>query len=182
MPALHLTEPSAGARGAGSVSRRRPRTRRLAAMGLAAPSGPPIYRALVNVVLAIGGGALAAAGMIHLYLWADGYRNVTTIGPLFLVNGIVGLVLAVLVWAQPRVVVALVGGAFLAISVGALLQSVWGSLLGFQDSFDAPWAVTSLVVESAGALVLLGGALLSLRDGRSSSREAPLEPRRAGAS
>jgi hypothetical protein len=79
-------------------------------------------------------------------------------------------------------VVALVGGAFLAVSVGALLQSVWGSLLGFQDSFDAPWAVTSLVVESAGALVLLCGALLSLRDSRSSSLVAHLEPRRAGAS
>ena len=97
---------------------------------------------------------------MHLYLWADGYRNVATIGPLFLAQGLAGLVLAVALVAYPWTFTAGLAAAYLLASVTVLALSATRGLFGFMDRLDAPWATPALVVESAGAvLLILGGAL-----------------------
>ena len=102
---------------------------------------------------------VASSGLVHLYLWADGYRNVATIGPLFLAQGLAGLVLAVTLVAYPRTVTAGVAATYLLASVTALALSATRGLFGFMDTLDAPWATPALLVESAGAvLLILGGA------------------------
>ncbi|HEV3452123.1 MAG TPA: hypothetical protein VG869_13105, partial [Acidimicrobiia bacterium] len=78
----------------------------LVALAVAGPSGPAARRVATNVALLAGAGLVAASALIHLYLWADGYRQVTTIGPLFLAQGVVGLALAVLLIAYPKAVAA----------------------------------------------------------------------------
>jgi len=136
---------------------------RSAAVLLAAPAGPPIQRVAAHTALLLGAAATASSGLIHLYLWADGYRNVTNIGPLFLAQGLVGLVLAVAIVASPRVLTAGLAAAYLLASIGALALSATRGFLGFMDTLDAPWATTALLIESAGALVLIVGGALSLR-------------------
>ena len=69
--------------------------RRLAVSMLAAPTGPRPRRVAAHAALSAGAVAVASSSLVHLYLWADGYRNVATIGPLFLAQGLAGLVLAV---------------------------------------------------------------------------------------
>ncbi|HEV2309342.1 MAG TPA: hypothetical protein VGU73_02370 [Acidimicrobiia bacterium] len=127
---------------------------------LATPSGSPTRRLLTNVLLAAGALLVAGSALIHLYLWADGYRHIPTIGPLFMAQGVVGLSLAVALVALPRRGVAALGAAFLLASVAALLISATAGLFGFMDTLDAPWATSSLVVEGVGAVVLLAGAAL----------------------
>ena len=56
-------------------------------------------RAAVLVLAATGAGFLAWSGVIHLELWSDGYKDISVIGPLFLVQGIAGIVLAAAVVA-----------------------------------------------------------------------------------
>jgi hypothetical protein len=135
-------------------------SRRLAAAVLTAPTGPLVRRVAAYTALLAGAVAVASSGLVHLYLWADGYRNVATIGPLFLAQGLAGLVLAVILVAYPRTFTAGLGATYLLASVTALTLSATRGFLGVMDTLDAPWATPALLVESAGALVLiLGGAL-----------------------
>jgi hypothetical protein len=136
---------------------------RLAAGLLTAPAGPPIQRLAAHTALLAGAATVAASGLIHLYLWADGYRNVANIGPLFLAQGLVGLILAVALVAYPRVLTAGLAAAYQVASVAALALSATRGFLGFKDTLDAPWATTALLVESAGALLLVLGGALTLR-------------------
>ena len=140
----------------------------LAVIALAPPIGSPSRRFVTNALLVTGSALVAISALIHLYLWADGYRHIPTIGPLFVWQGIVGMTLAVALVAYPRVTLAVVGAAFLLATIAGLLLSATAGLFGFMDHLDAPWANTSLVVESVGAALLLLGAVLPLGATRTS--------------
>ncbi len=124
-------------------------------------------RLAVTVVIAAGAICLAGSGVIHLYLWGKqyGYRDIPTIGPLFLIQGIATILVALLVIASRQVVALLVGAAVLVGSVGALLLAVYVGLFGFRDTWSAPYAWTSLFEESAGAVLLLAAAAVLVRPG-----------------
>ncbi len=126
-------------------------------------------RAAVTVVIAAGAALLAISGVIHLYLWGKqyGYRDVPTIGPLFLIQGIATILIALLVIASRRVGALLVGAGTMAASVAALILAVEVGLFGFRDSWAAPYAKTSLYEETAGGLVLLAAAVWLAWSGRS---------------
>ena len=50
----------------------------------------------VLTLTATGAGFLVWSAVIHLMLWSDGYKDISVIGPLFLVQAIASIVLAVL--------------------------------------------------------------------------------------
>jgi hypothetical protein len=137
-------------------------------------SGPGELRSLASrvaatAVIAVGAALLAISGVIHLYLWGKqyGYRDVPTIGPLFLIQGIATILIALLVIASRRVVALLVGAGTMAASVVALILAVEVGLFGFRDSWAAPYAKTSLYEETAGGVVLLAAAVWLAWSGRS---------------
>jgi hypothetical protein len=115
------------------------------------------------VPVRVGGALLLlATAAIHLLLWSDGYRDIVWIGPLFLLNAIGAAVLAVAVLAVPArwLPLACAAGALLELgTLGGLLLSTTVGFLGFFETWSAPWAVTSAVVEAAGVLLLGGSAL-----------------------
>lgn len=129
----------------------------------AAPTGArsPVHRFCAGSSLAAGAGLVAASAGIHVHLWAAGYRHIPTIGPLFLIQGIVGIALALLVVLLRRPIAILAGAGFLAATIGGFLFSLWVGLFGFQDTFAAPLATASLVVEIAGIAVLVTAAVLA---------------------
>jgi hypothetical protein len=120
---------------------------------------------VVTTLTLLAGAALAAtSGAIHLHLWADlGYRTIPTIGPLFLFQGIAGVVLAVALAASRRLLAAAATAAFMVATIGGFLLSDYVGLFGFSDTLAAPWAGMALAVEIAGAMVLAGGCVLLLR-------------------
>ncbi len=104
---------------------------------------------------------MAASGLLHLHLWADhGYRHVPTIGPLFLLQGITGVALGIMVALTRRFVAVLAGIGFLAATVVGFVLSANVGLFGFRDSLGAPHARSALVIELAGVAVLSIAALL----------------------
>lgn len=127
----------------------------------------PRVQAVTAVVRVLGAALLAAAGAIHLHLYDDGYRTIATIGPLFLLNAVVGIAGAAAMLVVPRrwlAWVAAAGGAFMLGSLGALFLSLTVGLFGFVETAQAPFVGTTIVVESAGAVVLVGyGAPVLLR-------------------
>lgn len=121
----------------------------------------------------VGAGLLVWMGWIHLHLWSEGYKHIATIGPLFMANFVVAIILALAVLLMPSrllVAAASLAGAGSAIgTLGGLLVSINFGLFGFTDSWNAPFAHLSLAVEIAASVVTLAtasGAFLSWTTGR----------------
>ena len=114
-------------------------------------------------LLALAGAALLVwSGVIHLQLWGDGYRDISVIGPLFLIQGIASIALALPLVVFRRLVLLTAGAILLAATAVGLLLSVYAELFGYRESLAVPYAETSLVVEFTGAALLLAAALLLL--------------------
>ena len=117
-----------------------------------------IARWTVLVLGGIGAGFLVWSGVIHLMLWSDGYKDISVIGPLFLVQGIATIVLAVVIVAF-RWLALLAAGAVAGVATAVgLLLSVNVGLFGYTESLAVPYAELSLAVEFAAAFVLLVAA------------------------
>jgi len=116
----------------------------------------------VSALAWMGAVFLILSAIIHLHLWSQSYQHIPTIGPLFLIQGIAGIALAITVSIFRRLVI-LIGGALFAIgTIGGLLLSVYVGLFGFQDSLSAPYAGMSLVFEAVAFAVLAGAAALTV--------------------
>lgn len=117
-------------------------------------------RVAVLVLAATGGGFLIWSAVIHLKLWDGGYRDISVIGPLFLVQGIVCIVLGVAAVAF-RWLALLAAGAVAGVATAVgLLLSVHGGLFGYTENLAVPYATLSLAVEFTAAFVFLVGAAI----------------------
>jgi hypothetical protein len=115
-----------------------------------------------SAILVAGAALLIASAVIHLHLWATGYRHIGTIGPLFFTQGAVGIFLSILIALIRRIFVALLGALFeLGTMLGLLLAS-HGGLFGYQTTLSAPWAKTSLGIEAASMVALVAGGVLAV--------------------
>jgi hypothetical protein len=122
----------------------------------------PVARWAVTLLAVAGAALLVWSGVIHLQLWADGYRGISVIGPLFLIQGIASIAAAVAL-AVFRRVVLLAAGAVLAAGTGVgLLLSAGIGLFGYVESLAVPYAQTSLVVEFTSAALLAAAAAIVL--------------------
>lgn len=112
-------------------------------------------------LMVTGAVALAWSSEIHFHLWADGYRHIATIGPLFFMQGVVAALLALVVLGSRTIAAAMAGALFMVSTIGGLLLSDWVGLFGFHDHLDAPFAGMSLAVEGTGAALLIASATWS---------------------
>lgn len=148
------------------------RAARLLARGPARIKSPAARWAVT--VLAVAGAALMVwSGVIHLQLWSDGYRSISVIGPLFLVQGIASIALAAVIAVFRRVALMAAGAVTMAATAAGLLLSAGIGLFGYQESLAVPYAMSSLVVEFAGAAVLAAAAAIVL-----AARRGPQPARR----
>jgi len=111
-------------------------------------------------MLVLGAALLMASAVIHLHLWAAGYRHIGTIGPLFFAQAAFGILLSLLVALVRRIFIALLGALFALGTIVGLLLASHGGLFGYRTTMSVPWATTSLAIE-VGAVVFLclGGSL-----------------------
>jgi hypothetical protein len=124
-------------------------------------------RLVTGAAMVVGAVAIALTAFIHLHVWMGGYLNIPTIGWMFLVQFIVGFVLAIVVALWHRLLVALAGMGFLAATAGGLLVFLNFTLFGFAESLGNPYVGASLVVEVVGVVVLGIAAGLMLWSRRS---------------
>jgi hypothetical protein len=108
---------------------------------------------------------LAAAGVllsavVHLDLWQQGFRDIHTIGPLFLLNALGGLIIgvALLVWRHWLPPVAAVG--FGAATVVAFWISVTHGLFGVKETATGTPEVLAELAEYAAVFFGLAAAAL----------------------
>ncbi len=136
------------------------------------------------MALALGGLLLVWSSYIHFHLWdSGGYRHVATIGPLFLLQSIAGLILGVLVLVVRRVWAALLGLGFALSTLAGFLISVEYGLFGFKDSWQAPFANQAFAIELTAAATLAIGAVICAVGSTplSSASEVPVDFSSTGA-
>jgi hypothetical protein len=137
--------------------------------------------ALLRLVLRVAGAVLLLAiAYVHGDLWLDGYRSLSVIGPLFIVQTVAAAVLGIAVLLSPRrwlALVALAGAALAAGTAAGLLLSTKVELFGFRESLQAPHAVLSLWLEGAATVVLLGLAWLATQGRDAPRTRASARPR-----
>jgi hypothetical protein len=120
-------------------------------------------RVVVDLLALVGAASLLAAAVIHLHLWAGSYRHIPTVGPLFLFQGIFAIACAVAVAGFRRLGLMVLGAVFMVSTAAGLLLSHWIGLFGYKENLAVPYAGMSLVIEFAGAgvLVLTGLAMVA---------------------
>jgi hypothetical protein len=138
--------------------------RRLARLVLTGPAqlASPLSRWAVTLLAVVGAALLVWSAVIHLQLWSDGYRDISVIGPLFLIQGIASIALALPLVVFRRLVLLAAGAILLAATAVGLLLSAGVGLFGYQESLAVPYAETSLAVEFTGAAVLVAAAVIVL--------------------
>ena len=134
--------------------------RRLASPRSPSPPGSPGRRAAA-LLLRLGCVALLGwIGYLHLHLWLEGYRQIPTDGPLFLLDAVAGFAVAagLLVW--PAALAGLLAVGYTAATLGALLISLTVGLFGFRESISASYVIESLTIEAITVLALLSWTVL----------------------
>jgi hypothetical protein len=134
-----------------------------AATGRPSPAYP-VPGLVVDLLIWVGSLFVLGSAVIHFHLWDSlGYRHIPTIGPLFLLQSIVGAVLAIMTGAARKFLLVLVETGFVFSTAGGLIISINWGLFGWQDTLAAPYAGLALAVEfTAGALLLTASALMGL--------------------
>jgi hypothetical protein len=115
---------------------------------------------MVTRTLTAAGVLVSAA--VHLWLWYDGFRTVSVIGPLFMVNAVAGALIAVGVMVWRHWVPLFLAVGFGACTLVAFLLSVTIGLFGFQEI----WTTLAVVAALAEILALVAGAVALFRENR----------------
>jgi hypothetical protein len=145
---------------------------------LASPHGPQPPgrggRTAIALLLRLSCVALLAwIGYIHLHLWQEGYRQIPTNGPLFLLDAVGGFVLASALLAWPRPLTGLLAAGYTASTLGALFISLSVGLFGFRESISASYVTQSLTIETITVLILITWTVLVTARPRPPNRTPP---------
>jgi hypothetical protein len=125
------------------------------------PTAPGRAGMVVALLLRLGCVALLAwIGYVHLHLWQEGYRQIPTNGPLFLLDAVAGFALAAVLLAWPRPLAGLLAAGYTCATLGALIISLTAGLFGFRESITASFVTESLTIESITALALISWTIL----------------------
>ncbi|WP_116049310.1 hypothetical protein [Amycolatopsis palatopharyngis] len=119
-----------------------------------------IFGALRLLVIA----GLLGSAWVHLVVWLDWAGDVAIVGPLFLVNVVAGVLIAIALavwrrhWLPP-----LAAAGFGAATLGAYLLSLTVGFLGVQEQFRTSAEVWGVLTE---VVCVVGGVLLLLPQAR----------------
>lgn len=110
------------------------------------------------ILRAIGAVLLATQGLVHLWLWRDGYAAIPVIGPLFLAGAVAAFVLALAVLATNNVVVL---GAGVLLSLGQVAAFAVSSNVGL-FGFETQWTWSGAEGAALSSELLAAIAMIAL--------------------
>ena len=138
------------------------------------PEAPGRGGRLALTLLRLGCAALLTwIGYIHLHLWQEGYHQIPTVGPLFLLDFVAGFVLAAELLGWPRALTGLIAAGYTAATLGALLISLSVGLFGFRESISASYVTESLTIETITVLALITWTVLVTATPKAARRPGP---------
>ncbi|WP_043647953.1 hypothetical protein [Terracoccus sp. 273MFTsu3.1] len=105
----------------------------------------------------VGAVALLVSAGVHLYLWFDGVRN-QSVGPMFLINVVAGVVIAIMLLRWEHWVPAFLTAGFGAATLGAFIIASTVGLLGVHTVWSGLSVWTAAIAEVV--CIVVGGLLL----------------------
>jgi hypothetical protein len=120
-------------------------------------------RATSWALFVIDAALLITSGAIHLHLWDIAYRHVATLGPLFLVQGIVAILLGLAILLSRNILLVAAGAALCVGTIGGFILADTVGVFGFKLPYITTEAWTVLVVEIAAIIALAVTAAMLLR-------------------
>ena len=111
---------------------------------------------------AVGAAAAVVSALVHLYLWFDGVKDQGTVGALFVVNVVAGLVIAVLLLRWHHWIPLFLLAGFGLATFGAFLIAVTAGLFGIHT--DWSWYAWLAAISEVTAVVAAVAA--AVREGR----------------
>jgi hypothetical protein len=97
--------------------------------------------------------AVLVSAAVHLYLWWwDGYKDIDVVGPAFLLNGVGGVVISVLLLTWRHWIPAFLTLGFGLSTLGAFVISTTVGLFGVNETWSG-WAVWTAAISEAVAIV-----------------------------
>jgi hypothetical protein len=111
----------------------------------------------------IGAALLVTSASVHIYYYNLIYKNIATIGNLFLVQIIASFILALALVLTRHVLVVLASAGLMAGTIIGFILVRAGTLFGFHLPFTSGLAAFVLVVEIAAVVLLAATALIMIR-------------------
>jgi hypothetical protein len=108
----------------------------------------------------LGAVALLVSAAVHLWLWFDGVRD-QSVGPLFLVNVVAGVVIAILLLRWRHWIPAFLTLGFGASVLGAFIIAATVGLMGIHEHWQGFYVVAAAAAEVV--CIIVGGVLLLRR-------------------
>ena len=127
----------------------------------------------------VGAAAVLVSAAVHLWLWFEGFRGLSIIGPSFLLNAVAGAVIAVLLVTWRNWVPGFLTAGFGVCTLGAFVVASTVGLFGLHEHWVG-WSVWTAA--AAEVVAITAGALVLVRDlPASSSRQTQHAPSAPGA-
>jgi predicted lipoprotein with Yx(FWY)xxD motif len=101
----------------------------------------------------VGAALLVATGAVHLDLYLTGFKNIPTIGVLFLLQVIAAFALALIVAVTGSKLFAAAGAIFALAVLGGYLLSTWVGLFGFTEVRTTAGIVAGVIEVAAFAVL-----------------------------
>lgn len=120
------------------------------------------WRIAADVLRALTAAGVLMSADVHLELWADGFRQISVVGPLFMLNAVGGLLIGVVLLLWRHWLPALAAAGFGVATLVAFLISATVGLFGVHESFSGVPQQMCLVAEVVAAVAGGGLAVLHL--------------------
>ena len=118
-------------------------------------------------VRAVDSIAVLVSAYVHLYEWLNGFRHDNVIGPLFAVNVVAGVVIAVLLFTWKHWFVTFVTFGFGASTLGGFaIATTSAGLFGTHEKWQGGYVWAAAVAE---AVAIVAGLIALSREYRSTS-------------
>jgi hypothetical protein len=118
----------------------------------------------VRIVAAV---AVLVSAYVHLYEWLNGFRDVHVIGPLFVVNIVAGVVIAVLLFTWKHWLAPFLAFGFGASTLlGFAIATTGGGLFGDHEKWQGAYVWVAAISE---AVAIVAGLVALSREYRTTS-------------
>jgi hypothetical protein len=103
----------------------------------------------------IAAAAVLVSAYVHLKEWIDGFRHVHVIGPLFVVNVVAGVVIAVLLVTWRHWLAPFLALGFAASTLGGFVIAAQWGLFGDHEKWQGPYVWTAAAAEAVAIVASL---------------------------
>jgi hypothetical protein len=113
----------------------------------------------------VAAAAVLVSAYVHLYEWLNGFRHDNVMGPLFAVNVVAGVVIAVLLFTWKHWLVPFLAFGFGASTLGGFaIATTSGGLFGTHEKWQGGYVWAAAISE---AVAIVAGLICLLREYRS---------------